>query len=119
MNEYEKYVKLRDDLGVKDADVSRATGIARSTFSEWKSGRYVPKAERLQRIANYFGVDPSYFFDGTHENAVRTTFNADLMELMQEAQKARTSDLRTVLEHLKRLNAYAEMIDEMEKGKEK
>lgn len=34
--------------------VSRATGIAPSTFSDWKSGRSAPKADKLIRIAAYF-----------------------------------------------------------------
>lgn len=36
--------------------VSKATGIAASTFSDWKSGRSVPKADKLRRIAEHFGV---------------------------------------------------------------
>lgn len=115
---YEKYVKLRDEKGVNDSEVSRETGIARSMFSEWKKGTYKPKAARLEKLAHYFGVEPSYFFDDAQNNAVRTQYNADLMELMHEAQKARTNDLRAVLEHLKRLNQYAEMLDQLEKGKE-
>lgn len=34
--------------------VSRATGIAPSTFSDWKNGRSTPKADKLIRIAAYF-----------------------------------------------------------------
>lgn len=115
---YEKYVKLREEKGVKDSEVARETGIARSMFSEWKNGKYEPKKQRLEKLAHYFGVDVGYFFDDAQNNAVRTQYNADLMELMNEAQKARTSDLRAVLEHLKRLNAYAEMLEQLEKGKE-
>ena len=36
--------------------VSRATGIAPSTFSDWKSGRSAPKADKLVRIAAYFHI---------------------------------------------------------------
>ena len=36
--------------------VSKATGIAPSTFSDWKSGRSTPKADKLCRIAEHFGV---------------------------------------------------------------
>lgn len=36
---YEIYCKLRDERGLKDADVVKATGITKSTFSDWKSGR--------------------------------------------------------------------------------
>jgi repressor LexA len=36
--------------------VSKETGIAASTFSDWKNGRSCPKAEKLMKIAAFFGV---------------------------------------------------------------
>lgn len=53
---YKIYCGLRDDKGVKDSDVARETGITKSTFTDWKNGRSTPKQEKLQKIANYFGV---------------------------------------------------------------
>lgn len=61
---YEIYCKLRDAKGVKDADVVRETGITKSTFSDWKSGRSKPKNEKLQKIADYFGVTVDYLMTG-------------------------------------------------------
>ena len=60
---YEIYCKLRDLRGVKDADVVRATGITKSTFSDWKVGRSKPKADKLKLLAEYFGVDIGYFLE--------------------------------------------------------
>lgn len=48
---YTKYVELRDAKNLNDAKVSEATGIPRSTFSDWKSGRSNPKIEKLIKIA--------------------------------------------------------------------
>lgn len=61
---YEIYCKLRDAMGVKDADVVKATGITKSTFSDWKSGRSKPKDEKIQKIADYFGVTAEYLRTG-------------------------------------------------------
>lgn len=61
---YEIYCKLRDDLGIKDADVVKATGITKSTFSDWKSGRSKPKDEKLKKIADFFGVSTDYLRTG-------------------------------------------------------
>lgn len=60
---YEKYVKLRDEKGVTDYKVATETGIAKSTFSDWKSGRSEPKLEKLKKISDYFGVDIGYFIE--------------------------------------------------------
>lgn len=58
---YEKYVKLRDSKGLTDYKVSLDTGITKSTFTDWKTGRSEPKLEKLAKIAEYFGVTVDYF----------------------------------------------------------
>jgi len=58
---YEKYKKLRDKKGVSDYKVAQETGITKSTFSDWASGRSSPKIEKLQKIADFFGVSIEYF----------------------------------------------------------
>jgi repressor LexA len=42
--------------------VSKDTKISASTFTDWKHGRSVPKADKLKKIADYFGVSINYFF---------------------------------------------------------
>lgn len=44
--------------------LSKETGISPSTFSDWKSGRSVPKADKLRRIAEYFGITTDSLFGG-------------------------------------------------------
>ncbi|MGN0423557.1 MAG: helix-turn-helix domain-containing protein [Lachnospiraceae bacterium] len=61
---YEIYCKLRDEMRVRDSDVSKSTGITKSTFSDWKSGRSTPKQDKLQKIADYFGVSLEYLMTG-------------------------------------------------------
>lgn len=58
---YDKYVRLRDDKGVTDYRVSVDTGITKSTFTDWKTGRSKPKVDKLQILADYFGVPVEYF----------------------------------------------------------
>lgn len=58
---YEKYAKLRDERGLNDNQVAKKTGIARSTFSDWKKGVYQPKIDKLIKIANLLNVSVDYF----------------------------------------------------------
>jgi repressor LexA len=62
---YAKYVELRDSKGLTDADVSKATGIFPSTFSDWKANRSTPKIEKLIKIADYFGITLDELVKGT------------------------------------------------------
>ena len=40
--------------------VSKETGISATTFTDWKNGRSTPKADKLKKIADYFGVSLEY-----------------------------------------------------------
>lgn len=106
---YEIYCKLRDDRGLKDSDVSKATGITKSTFSDWKNGRSKPKDEKLLKIAEFFNVtldylrtgensnsqDGYYLNDETAEMAQKLFENKNLRVLFDAAVDATPEDLET------------------------
>ncbi|MBO5203755.1 MAG: helix-turn-helix domain-containing protein [Clostridia bacterium] len=50
---FEELLKLNNTTVYR---VSKATGISASTFTDWKNGRSVPKADKMKRIADHFGV---------------------------------------------------------------
>ncbi len=82
---YEIYCKLRDDRGMKDADVARETGITKSTFSDWKNGRSKPKDAKLKKIADLFGVSVEYLRTGEEDNNTEKYYIND--ETAQVAQE--------------------------------
>lgn len=53
---YSKYADLRDQRKLTDYRVAKDTGISTSTLTNWKYGRYTPKANKLKILADYFGV---------------------------------------------------------------
>ena len=67
---YEKVEKLMEEKGVKVADVAKATGISSSVFTDWKKGRYTPKADKLYALAQYFDVPMEYFFDENDQDDI-------------------------------------------------
>lgn len=106
---YEIYCTLRDSRGLKDSDVAKATGITKSTFSDWKNGRSKPKDEKLLKIADFFDVtldylrtgENSYQQDGYYLNEetaemAQTLFeNKNLRVLFDAAKDATLEDLET------------------------
>ncbi len=106
---YEIYCKLRDSRGLKDSDVAKATGVTKSTFSDWKNGRSKPKDEKLLKIAEFFDVtldylrtgENSYQQDGYYLNEetaemAQTLFeNKNLRVLFDAAKDATPEDLET------------------------
>lgn len=61
---YEIFERLLKEKNLKGADVTRATGIASSTLTDWKKGRYTPKQDKLQKIADFLGVSLEYLTTG-------------------------------------------------------
>lgn len=57
---YDNYRMYRDFKNLTDYKVAKATGINRSTFSDWKSGRSVPKLDKLKKIADFLDVPIEY-----------------------------------------------------------
>ena len=98
---YEKYCRLRDSKGVRDADVSKATGITKSTFTDWKSGRSSPKNEKLQKIADYFGVPIEYFW-GSEKSDMPYYLNDETREIAQFAFE--NPDARILFNALRKTN---------------
>ena len=64
---YEKYTELRDAKGLTDYRVAEDTGITKSTFSDWKTGRSIPKIDKLAKIAKYFSVPIEFFVEETEQ----------------------------------------------------
>ena len=54
---YENFERLCNLNNVIPGTVSKATGISTATLTSWKQGKYTPKQDKLQKIA-----------DGTYED---------------------------------------------------
>ncbi len=103
---YETFRSLCEQRHVTPAVVSRATGIASSTLTEWKKGRYAPKTDKLQKIAEYFGVSVEYLMTGeepeegyyvnpeTAEMAQQIFVNPDLRLLFDVAKDVTPEQLK-------------------------
>ena len=48
--------------------VAKATGIAQSTFSSWKSRKNLLSGEKAKKIADYFGVTVDYLMTGKEKS---------------------------------------------------
>lgn len=90
---YEIYEKLCNLHGVKTIDVARATGIDSATFSSWKKGTYIPKADKRTLIADYFGVSLEYLDTG--KDSKNPKFDPEVLLLINELSER--PELKTLL----------------------
>jgi transcriptional regulator with XRE-family HTH domain len=58
---YERFNQLLMQYKVTPYKVSKETGVAQSTLSDWKTGRSTPKIDKLEVLADYFNVPVTFF----------------------------------------------------------
>ena len=75
---YENFEMLCKRDNVTPSKVSKATGISTATFTSWKQGKYTPKQDKLQLIADYFGVSIDYLMTGKESEFSIEMANKDL-----------------------------------------
>jgi len=59
----ENIFKLIQEKGLTPASVSKDTGISQALFSQWKSGKQKPSAEKLKILAQYFNISVGYLMN--------------------------------------------------------
>ncbi len=64
---YEILEKLLEEHNMSAYRLSKETGVTTATLTSWKQGKYVPKQDKLQKIADYFGVTVTYLMTGKNE----------------------------------------------------
>ena len=111
---YEIFEKLCAENGVTPYRVCKETGITTASISNWKAGRYTPKQDKLQKIADFFGVSIEYLMtgeekeggeryylnEGTAEMAQTLFGNRNLRVLFDAAKDASPEDLKTTYDML-------------------
>lgn len=104
---YKIYSEIRDKLGYKDSQVASGAGVTKSTFSDWKAGRYQPKEEKMKKIADFLCVSVDYLKTGKYLQAdcLYTDEEAEfLVEITNEAK--RDSEL------IKRMKSYISLSED-------
>jgi len=51
---------LREEEGLKQAELAQILGVRQNTLSTWETGRYEPDNEMLRRIADHFNVSVDF-----------------------------------------------------------
>ena len=57
---YQRVEKLVNDKGITFYVLAKELNFTRSLFSDWKSGRAMPKTDKLIKIADYLGTTVNY-----------------------------------------------------------
>lgn len=119
---YEIFERLLTLHKISAYKVGKATGIPTSTFTAWKKGISAPKQDKLDKIADYFGVTIDYLMgkeggednkvyyldDETAERLQSLKVNDKLRILFDASRGLEPSDIDFVLDMVERLSKERE-----------
>ena len=91
---YERFQELLKEKGCNTAAVARETGIHPSTFTDWKKGKSKPKTDKLQRIADFFGVQIGYLTGDTEYKTRDEELEADTCPWKSRSRDSDRNDYR-------------------------
>ena len=74
------YLELNNTTQV---DVARAVGVTASTFCDWMKGRSAPRLDKMQKLAQYFGVELSDLIE-PHDNENQSHRQKEIAALVEE-----------------------------------
>lgn len=64
---YDRYAALCQEKGITLSKAAEEIGINKASVTNWKKNGYTPRAEVLQRVADYFGVSISFLLGDTEK----------------------------------------------------
>lgn len=108
MTVYERIESLRKERKISQGNLEKELGFSNGSISKWKTS--MPKPERLQKIADYFGVTVDYLMTGNESDGKVRYYtndetasiaqdifeNKELRLLFDAAKDAQPEDLQTV-----------------------
>ncbi|MFS0723871.1 helix-turn-helix domain-containing protein [Paenibacillus sp. 1P07SE] len=66
---YQIFERLLEEREITAYRVAKETGVTTATLTSWKQGKYTPKQEKLQKIADFFGVTVDFLLGVSKQEA--------------------------------------------------
>lgn len=102
---YDRFAQLLKENNLTCYKVSKDTGIATATLSDWKNEKSVPKVEKLKIISKYFDVSIDWLL-GVSD--IRQPFNNDESEtFLDEYNKLSNNQKETIMKIISSYNNNA------------
>lgn len=90
MTIYERIESLRKSQGLSQGKLEKQLGFSNGSISKWKNS--TPKVERLQKLADFFGVSVEYLMTGKEDEQKEKDNTGDLKQKYSELEELLRSD---------------------------
>lgn len=102
MSFYEKFVKLCAEKKVSSNAVTSAIGLSNAAATTWKSGGQ-PTPINKRKLADYFGVDVSYFDEETGLAESLTELRDCDRALLEVTKGMKEDDVYSIRDFIRRM----------------
>ena len=89
-----KYMALN---GKSRKEVCQALGYSYFTFSDWVNGKKMPRMDKVEQLANYFGILKSDLIEEKKETATEGGLSDAKMKLLALAENCTEEDAERLL----------------------
>lgn len=85
MTIYERIESLRKSKGLSQGKLEKQLGFSNGSISKWKNS--TPKVERLQKLADFFGVSVEYLMTGKEDKQKGKDNTDDFKQKFEELKE--------------------------------
>ena len=78
--------RYMEQTGKTRADICNALGFKYSTFTDWVNGNKYPRIDKIEMLANYFGIEKSDLIERKVPPSEKTE-DDDLAEYLEELRR--------------------------------
>ena len=89
--------------GVNAAEVCSALGFKTNTFSDWVTAKSYPRIDKIEAMANYFGISKAMLVEDIKDHQVDYLISDEEKSFLIEFRNADNHTRRVVMEILERL----------------
>ena len=87
MVSYERLQALMESRNLKKAAFAQAIGISQGNLNDWRNGRSSPSVEKLERIADYFGVSTDFLLGRDDRYPVPTEDACEVLRIFSDLDR--------------------------------
>ena len=70
--------------GKTQTEVAKFVNVSKGTFSDWMSGRAYPRMDKVQLLAQYFGIQMSDLVDDENNNKKKKEGDQEILDLFHK-----------------------------------
>ena len=76
--------------GKTQKEVAEAVGVSTGTFCDWRKGRLYPRMDKVQKLADFFGIKKSDLVEDTNvATAVVSDYDQKVLDLFHEVPEGK------------------------------